>query len=199
MNRAALICCLIVAVVALVLAASTRTQNSELEADLTKVTRTLSMVEYRLAVAEQVAWADRGEKDEAKLSPDVGTIQFIGRFTIELEKAEFRPEGLLLSGFVGNPNSFGVSSLTVTVNGSVDPKMEECFTDGGLPGSDVRPDVWLCSSRGTRPEVRGQSTPIASLPSGGRRSFEMLVSGAKSSPKDYDHLSVEFSGERYSY
>lgn len=86
--------------------------------ELSLLRKTVDTLLSRQSLTEDLTLEAANQSLVQTISTEVGRIQFIDKFTIELERADFRSEGLLLAGYLGNPNNYDVSVLTILVEGA---------------------------------------------------------------------------------
>jgi hypothetical protein len=165
-------------------------------------------------------------KDEGierkRLMTDVGTIQFLGRsppFTVELERADYRADGLELSGYLGNPSSLDIFGVTLQVQlfresglreftscfpkdgGAAQPTVEQAGESAGFDSQLFVVEFECGSSSMMFPErgTLGQSRPIVEIRRGSRQPFTLLVPNVRPKLEDGTYLHATLSGARYSY
>lgn len=121
------------------------------------------------------------------ITPEVGMIEFIERgFSIEIESAKYTQEGLYLKGYLGNPTNLWIYNLTLTFRAVRVPTHDE----------------WLKTKKFEPKEIGvGQTSPITILEPGKRQLFEVTIPNVKqvSNKSERPRITVDFSGERYSY
>jgi hypothetical protein len=128
------------------------------------------------------------------IAPEVGIIQFIksGTFSIVLDKVEYKSDGLLLEGSIGNASNIRVDNLSlqfVATKQIIDLKADYNKTHG-----EARDTFSLFGypTIGT-----GQSTAFTVYP-GAHTAFSVTIPNVKQT-KGGERIEVSFSGERYSY
>jgi len=129
---------------------------------------------------------DRGARDEILLN--VGTIQFLHRgYSIQLNSVEHGPNGLTLTGQVGNPTQLWISNLTVNFMAATSFDYDEWMK--------LKPDSLL------KPLGTAQSSPISSLAPGKTGAFKATIPNVRQAPnhKNQPVIFIQFTGELYSY
>jgi len=124
--------------------------------------------------------------------PEVNTIQFLrrrGGYSILLDKVEYTPSGLVLTGKIGNPTQFWISSLALN------------FTARPTP-SKIR-DKWVAAKMPTARwvddwNIGTAQTTVGDLNPGSTASFTVTIPNVKQT-SDEVQVAVWFSGERYHY
>lgn len=134
--------------------------------------------------------AVQGHNDDNVITPDVGTIQFLkrGGYSIQLIAATYTADGLHLDGFVGNPTNLWISGLSLKV--SATKNLYE-YRD------DFQKNEFSFFF-GPQSIGEAQCSPIASLGPGAKQPFSITIPNVKQT-KEGLRLTVEFTGERYSY
>jgi hypothetical protein len=124
------------------------------------------------------------------VAPVVNAIQFFhDGYSLQFEKVEYTPAGLLLSGEIGNPNQFRILGLNLIF--AVRPYPEKIWDKWAQAGGHLvgwSPDWDL---------GRGQ-TSVGDLGPGQTARFSVTVPGVKHA-SDPIRIAVLFSGERYIY
>lgn len=142
----------------------------------------------------ELEWADfiQGQDSYSDtVEPSVGTIQFLRRgYSLEFEKVEYTPGGLLLAGFIGNSTQLWTFSLTLEFS-AYQPRSSQ--REDFLREYSDNPYFLLLDPIGS-----SQARTIETLPPGGRQPFQVTIPNVKQTPQGIQLL-VSFSGERYSY
>jgi hypothetical protein len=147
-----------------------------------------------LSDLRQMGWnvaLDR-HKEANIITNSVGVIQFLENgFSISLDSAEWKTEGLELTGRLGNSTNLQVSSLTLKIiaQRSINTLKEEFFNSEFTYPAYL---FYVLDQIGT-----GQ-TSIGTIERGGTASFKITVPNVKPSDKDLVYK-VVFTGERYAY
>ena len=124
------------------------------------------------------------------VAPLVNAIQFFhDGYSLQFDKVEYTPAGLLLSGEIGNPNQFHIRDLNLTF--AVRPYPEKIRVKWARAGSNLiglSPDWDLGRAR----------TAVGDLRPGQTAGFSVTVPNIKQS-SDPMRIAVLFSGEHYIY
>ena len=139
------------------------------------------------------------------ISPKVGIIQFLNRgYSITLNSVQYKQEGLLLEGVVGNPTNMTLTNLTLNFT-AIKPvyRHRESFLKGTTTVLDLRSDKEserLTPYRYLTPDKLGeaQASPIGRLSPGQKASFSVSIPNVEQTEEGVS-LRVRFSGERYSF
>ena len=133
--------------------------------------------------------AVQGKNDDSTIEPQVGTIQFLKKgYSIQLEGVKYTGDGILLSGFIGNPLNLTISNLTLKFTAT---KQLYEYRD------DFRKERYTLLF-GPQSIGEGQTTPINSLVPGSKAPFDVTIPNVKQT-KEGVRIVVTFTGERYSY
>jgi hypothetical protein len=124
------------------------------------------------------------------VAPVVNAIQFFhDGYSLQFEKVEYTPAGLLLSGEIGNPNQFRILSLNLTFAVRPYPdKIRKKWAQAGGRLVGWSPD-W---------DLGRAQTSVGDLGPGQTARFRLIVPNIK---QDLDpiRIAVLFSGEHYIY
>lgn len=124
------------------------------------------------------------------VAPVTNTIQFFHNgYSMQFDKVEFTPNGLFVSGEIGNPNQFRITNLTLTFAARPFPtKIREKWAQAGRTTNGWSPDWDLGRERIT----------IENLEAGQVAQFNLTIPNVKKNP-DPLRIAVLFSGEHYVY
>lgn len=124
------------------------------------------------------------------VAPVVNAIQFFhDGYSLQFNKLEYTPEGLLLSGEIGNPNQFRILHLNLTFAVRPFPeKIKEKWVQSGTNVFGWSPQ-W---------DLGRATTNVGDLPPGRIATFTVTVPGVKQT-SDPIRIAVLFSGEHYIY
>lgn len=129
------------------------------------------------------------------ITTNVGNIQFIkgNAFSIELEKVDYTANGLHLTGYIGNATNLYLSNLTLTFTAT--KQVYDMRADFDKADEKTRSVFdWL----GVPTVGNAQSSAITSLTPGTKQAFDVTIPNVKQTTSGV-RVTVEFSGERYSY
>ena len=179
--------------------------------------RTEELQEKTVASFDALEWttAQRNYTTANSLiSPKVGIIQFLNRgYSITLNSVQYKQEGLLLEGVVGNPTNITLTNLTLNFT-AIKPvytsrerflKNTPYWPESFIP-DDLEFDFSQSQSKRLTPHRylspdklgEAQASPIGSLRPGQQESFSVTIPNVEQT-KDGVSLIVSFSGARYSY
>lgn len=124
--------------------------------------------------------------------PEVNTIQFLrrhGGYSILLDKVEYTPSGLVLTGKIGNPTQLWISSLALNFSARPTPsKIRDKWVAAKMPAAQWADD-W---------NIGNAQTTVGDLNPGSTASFTVTIPNVKQT-SDEIQVAVWFSGERYHY
>jgi hypothetical protein len=122
--------------------------------------------------------------------PVVNVIQFFhDGYSLQFDKVQYTPQGLLLSGEIGNPNQFSITNLSLTFAIRPYPeKIRDKWAQAGGNMIEWSPDWDLGRGRITIGDVKPGQTAR----------FNLTIPNVKQT-SDPVRVAVLFSGEHYSY
>jgi hypothetical protein len=124
------------------------------------------------------------------VKPIVNAIQFFhDGYSMQFDKVEYTPQGLLLSGEIGNPNTYRVSNLDLNFAARPDAAKVRDKWDKGDKNFAVWPPEW---------DIGSARTHIGDLEPGHTARFNVTIPNVKEK-SDQIRIAVLFSGERYVY
>jgi hypothetical protein len=132
------------------------------------------------------------ELDHDHVRPMVNTIQFLrrhGGYSINFDKVEYTPSGLVLTGKIGNPTQLWITSLALNFSARPSPsKIRDKWVESKMPTAHW-PDDW---------NIGTAQTTVGDLNMGSTASFTVTIPNVKQT-SDEVRIAVWFSGERYHY
>jgi hypothetical protein len=129
------------------------------------------------------------ESDDYVLPNARSTQFFHNGYSLEFDTVQYLPDGLLLSGRIGNPNQFRITALAL--NFAVRPYPEKIREKWQKLGKHLLgwPPEWdLGSARAN----------VGDLDPGKTARFKVTIPNVKQ-PSDQIRIAVSFSGESYTY
>ena len=146
------------------------------------------------AELRQMAWqvAVNIHEQTNTITTDVGVIQFLDKgFSISLDSADWKTEGLVLTGKLGNSNNLQVSSLTLKI---IAQKSMYSLREEFIKSESIYPSYIFAF-----PEQIGTGqASVGNIESGRMASFKITIPNVRPTEEDLVFI-VSFSGERYAY
>lgn len=131
---------------------------------------------------------DEYQNNNNLLSPDVGVIQFLKRgYTVTFDSLNYGPNGLAVTGTLGNPTQLTVSSINLKLEARPYPYDVR---------NKVKTDPYFFWSNEI--DIGSAETTVYFLGAGKTEPFAVAIPNVKQT-KDGIQIAVSFSGERYSY